>query len=260
MQHPSDPVEPPSDYDAFAWVYDRHWGRHSLQKFTPILTERLLPRLPAGARVLDVCCGTGQIARWFSDQGFRVTGLDASRAMLGYAQERAPAAEFMLADARNFSRPPDHAAAVSMFDSLNHILSLNELETAFRCIQAALAPGGIFFCDFNMRQKFAGGWKGDFSIVEDDLACIVRTQYEDSTRLARWEVTFFRRNETWERTDLVLTQRMYEEDEIVRALSAAGFSRIRAWDALHPPECGTALPPGKTYFMADKATNIGEPA
>ncbi|HOW98239.1 MAG TPA: methyltransferase domain-containing protein [Kiritimatiellia bacterium] len=260
MQRQAKPVKPSSDYDAFASVYDRHWGQHSLKKFAPILADRLRPLLPAGARVLDVCCGTGQIARWFSGQGFRVTALDRSQAMLDHARARAPAAEFVLADARDFSLPPVHSAAVSMFDSLNHILSPDELGAAFRCIHAALAPGGVFFCDFNMRNKFAGGWKGDFNIVEDDLACIVRTQYDDASRLARWDVTVFRRRHTWKRTDLVFTQRAYEEQEVQQALADAGFSSIRAWDALHPPDGGTPLPPGKTYFIAVKTDEIGRPA
>jgi tRNA/tmRNA/rRNA uracil-C5-methylase (TrmA/RlmC/RlmD family) len=36
--------------------------------------------------LLDVCCGTGQLARHFLDHGYEVTGLDLSDAMLDYAR------------------------------------------------------------------------------------------------------------------------------------------------------------------------------
>ena len=246
---------PTAPYDEFAWLYDRHWGPHSLRKFAPILQEVFLSRLPAKARVLDVCCGTGQIARWLTDHGCRVTGLDHSRAMLKYARKQAPEASFILANAQSFSLPPRQDAALSMFDSLNHILAPAELTAAFRCVRAALTPGGVFFCDFNVRRKFLAGWRGDFSILENDHACIVRTRYEDATRFAHWDIAMFRKNrrEAWLRTNLQLVQRAYDESEIRQALAAAGFTGIEIWDTDRTPAGLTPLPPGKSYFFARKA-------
>lgn len=244
----------PAPYDEFAWLYDRHWGPHSLRKFAPILAEVLLPQLPARARVLDVCCGTGQIARWLSTRGCRVTALDHSRAMLKYARQHAPRASFVLAEAEAFSLPPCQDAAVSMFDSLNHILTPAKLTAVFRRILAALAPGGVFFCDFNIRRKFQAGWRGDFSLLEKDHACIVRTHYKDAARRACWDIAMFRRDRggSWKRTDLQLVQRAYEVAEIRRALAAAGFTGIEVWDANRTPKGRAPLPPGKSYFWAHK--------
>lgn len=246
---------PAAPYDQFAWLYDRHWGPHSLRKFAPILETALLPRLPAQAQVLDVCCGTGQIARWLTDRGCRVLGLDHSRAMLRHARQRAPTATFMLADVRTFSLPPRQDAAVSMFDSLNHVLDPAELAAAFQGVFAALVPGGVFFCDFNVRRKFQDGWRGDFAILESDHACIVRTGYEDASRRASWEIAMFRagRNGAWTRTDLHLVQRAYEEDEVCQALASAGFTGVEVWDHLRTPAGIPPLPPGKCYFLARKA-------
>ena len=241
-------------YDEFAWMYDRHWGPHSLRKFAPILAEALLPRLPAKARVLDVCCGTGQIACWLTDHGCRVTGLDHSRAMLKYARTRAPKASFVLADAQLFALPPRYDAALSLFDSLNHVLTLAELSATFRCIFGALAPNGLFFCDFNVRRKFLDGWRGDFSLLENTHAGIVRTRYDDASRRAHWEIALFRKDRrgTWQRTDVRMVQRAYEEPEVCQALAEAGFADIEVWDADRTPAGLTPLPPGKSYFLARK--------
>lgn len=249
-----------SAYDEFALVYERYWAPHSLRKFAPILKQVLLPRLPPGAGVLDVCCGTGQITCWLADQGFRMTGLDESEGMLRHARARAPELEFVRADARDFELPLRYDAAISLFDSLNHMLAPEGLAAVFRCVHAALVPGGVFFCDFNVRQKFLSGWKGDFSIVEENHACVVQTSYDDCTCLARWRVTYFHHQGSWQRQDWVLTQRAYEDDEICRLLAEAGFVDILCWNAQQTPAGQLSLPAGKSFFLAHTDTSRRPPA
>src|SRR5713226_4673144 len=43
----------------------------------------------AGARVLDLGCGSGVYSAWFAELGARVVGLDLSQTMISLAQERA---------------------------------------------------------------------------------------------------------------------------------------------------------------------------
>lgn len=242
-----------TEYDSFAWVYNRHWGAHTL-RFCPLLEALVLPELSADAQVLDLCCGTGQMARWLTERGYAVTGIDGSEEELVFARENAPEAFFVLADARSFTMPSTFQAVVSTSDSLNHILSLEELTEAFRRVHVALKPNGIFFCDMNTHAYLPklGTGSSNTSIVEDDHAFIVRTHYDEETRLAYWEVTIFRWQGTWERTDLTLTQRGYEETEICQALIDAGFSDVRAFDAARCPEWVSVLPPGRVFFLARK--------
>jgi len=46
-----------------------------------------LNAFPAGARVLDLPCGTGRLTRLLVERGYRVTGADVSEAMLAKARE-----------------------------------------------------------------------------------------------------------------------------------------------------------------------------
>ncbi len=43
----------------------------------------------AGARILEVACGTGQVARRLARRGWRVTGLDLKPGMLAFLHESA---------------------------------------------------------------------------------------------------------------------------------------------------------------------------
>ena len=44
------------DYDAFARFYDRHWGPMGAARHIELLDRHVLDALPAGGRILDLCC------------------------------------------------------------------------------------------------------------------------------------------------------------------------------------------------------------
>ena len=84
---------PYTAYDPFAWLYNRHWKGRFHPVAMAVMEKILLPRLPDGARILDLCCGPGWLADVLSKRGYRVTGLDGSAEMLRYARENAPGVE-----------------------------------------------------------------------------------------------------------------------------------------------------------------------
>jgi SAM-dependent methyltransferase len=93
--------------------YDRWVGwEPRLKKEMPFLAAGI----PAGATVLDAGCGTGAHARALAAAGYRVTGADASAAMLAQAREaEARATEARLAETRSAETQdtePQHTAAV----------------------------------------------------------------------------------------------------------------------------------------------------
>lgn len=108
---------------------------------------RDLVELAPGARVLDLGCGTGRHATVFADQGYEVTGVDFSPAMIAAARSKGSAATFVEADVREF-RDGSHYDLVVMLcegplntlgqgeDPVAHALAV--LET----ISEHLAPTG----------------------------------------------------------------------------------------------------------------------
>jgi SAM-dependent methyltransferase len=224
-------MDPATPYDRFAWFYDRYWGEHSLA-FLPALDELILAGLERGSPVLDVACGTGQLAGALDERGFRVTGVDASGEMLALACRNAPACRFLQADVRSLGFAAAFQAAVCVYDSLNHLGSLEELGAAFRGVGAALLPGGAFAFDLNMDQGFAQRWPGSFGVEGVDHAGVFRGSYDRTSRMARLEATLFRQERgSWRRDDLSFTEWCFTEDEVVRTLAEAGFRHVHAHDA-----------------------------
>ena len=219
-----------SPYDAFAATYNRHWGNEFAPRVFPILEQLVLRELPVGSRILDLCCGTGQFAGTLTGFGYRVTGVDNAAEMLRFARENAPGAEFVHADARSFSLPDKFDVVISVFDSLNHILSIEELGEVFVGVLAALEPGGVFFFDLNMAGGYFLTWNDNFGIVEDDLVCVVRSGYDSTTRTAEFKTTIFSLQGTaWQRSEVILLQKCYSDTEVRSALKTAGFRDIRAY-------------------------------
>ncbi len=218
-----------AEYDRFAAAYNRHWGGFATAVL-PVLDQLVLDDLAPASTVLDVCCGTGQLAAALTERGFRVIGIDGSRAMIDLAAKNAPDAVFMVADARSFTLPEPADAAVSTFDSLNHIMSIEELTEAFRHVRDALADGGRFVFDLNMEEGYRARWRGSFGIVDDDEVIVVRSGFDEGEGIGSFAFTLVtRRDGGWERDDLTLAQRAYSEREVREALADAGFARVDAY-------------------------------
>lgn len=240
-----------SDYDPFAWFYNLYWGPDFSRIALDALSQILLPQLSPSASILDLCCGTGQLASELEDRGYRVTGIDGSDAMLRFARENAPDVPFFRADARSFAVSEPVDACVSMFDSLNHILELSELNAVFSHVHSALNPNGVFVFDLNTEEEFQIGLRESaFDIVEEDHACIVKSKYDPRDNLKRYDVAMFRLtdDDAWTRSDVTLLQRYYSLDDIRAALTLASFSDIQIYDG--SVDLGHEVRDGRAFVRA----------
>jgi SAM-dependent methyltransferase len=65
-------------------VFPKHVAEHYIDKRTGLVKELL----PLGGRVLDVGCGTGQLAAAIAAEGYEVYGADLSSSMVAKSRER----------------------------------------------------------------------------------------------------------------------------------------------------------------------------
>ncbi|MCY3810691.1 MAG: class I SAM-dependent methyltransferase [Gammaproteobacteria bacterium] len=239
-----------ADYDPFARVYNLHWGSFA-GLVIPILEHLVLRHLPDHASVLDLCCGTGQLAARLTGDGYEVTGVDVSGSMIEIAKATAPGAHFHVHDVRQPLPVKGFAAAFSTFDSLNHMMTLEDLTRAFQNVRNVLGTNAYFAFDLNMAAAYEARWRGTFAYVEDDHVCAVRSSHDLATRTGRMDLTIFElARGAWTRADLSLVQRWYAEDEVLAALRAAGFSDSRSFPADEPIAEGCPALPGRMFFVA----------
>ena len=240
-------------YDDFAWFYNRYWNEEFHSLAFPILERIWLPRLPAKARVLDVCCGTGYLAGLLTARGYRVTGVDSSAEMITHARENVPGAAFQVADAATFKVLGKMDGAVCTFDSLNHILEVETLQAAFKRIAVTLKSGASFVFDVLLESAYQTNWADNFTIVRDDhVLLLAGSGFDFRTHLASCHITMFRLLEgQWRRSDVEVVERSYSTLEIDEALEAAGFRHTEFYDARDLGMKGQ-LGQGRTFVITTK--------
>ncbi len=238
-----------TEFDPLAATYNRCWGAEYHAEVFPVVEKLLLSSVSEGATVLDICCGTGQFTKRVRDAGFPVTGVDASEKMLSHARENLPGTEFHLADVRHFSIDRQFDAAYCVFESLNHVPDLQALAQAFRCIRQCLAPGASFLFDLNGEEAFVLYWNDTSAIVENDMVCVLRSNYNEETRIAICQITLFEEAPSWQRKDFQLQQTCHKRAEVHEALYAAGFETVALYSA---EDVGMSEHLGfnRTFFLA----------
>jgi ubiquinone/menaquinone biosynthesis C-methylase UbiE len=95
--------------------------------------------LKRGATILDVGCGTGIASRPFHANGFPVTGIDPSEAMLAQAAESLPNATLVQGEAEALPFPDERFDVVISAQTYHWVDRARALAEAYR----VLRPGGI---------------------------------------------------------------------------------------------------------------------
>ncbi len=89
--------------------------------------------------VLDVACGTGDMAVSLVERGCTVTGIDLSEEMLSIARQKAPMVTFMIADAEHLPFPDASFDAVTCAFGVRNFV---HLEQGLNEMLRVLKPGG----------------------------------------------------------------------------------------------------------------------
>ena len=159
--------------DATHGIYERQAAAYDAQRSRALFEARWLARftacLPAGGRVLDLGCGAGEpIAQWFKAEGFTVTGVDFSDAMLAIARARWPIGDWRQADMRGFDLGESFDGIVA-WNSFFH-LTPDEQRDCIARMAAHLAPGGSLLVTVGPRPAEVTGIVGGEAIYHASLS------------------------------------------------------------------------------------------
>ncbi len=216
-------------YGEFAWFYDRYWAPAAVAWEEAVLERTVFRDVPPGSAILDVACGPGHLVRALAERGYAVTGVDAEPLMIELARQKNVPASFHVLDARELDFDRLFHAAVSMYDSLNHILTLEDLGAVFAGVARSLVDSGIFVFDLNT-QAAIEAWS-PVAKAEDDAAFIVEPLFDAERRRGRFQFTGFRADAgSWHRTRVTLEQTWFADRDVVRLLELAGFEDVSVAD------------------------------
>ncbi len=180
--------------------------------------------------ILDVACGTGIPTIILAQEGYRVIGIDRSPEMLTVLLSKKDdlPIEVIRADIREFrlSEPVD--AAISLYDSINYLLTEEDLYRCFVCVHRALTPGGIFAFDMNTIYGLAHSW-GTRTVKRETsgITSIWQNRFDPETQISTLHLTFWEKlpdGSLGEKFEEIHQERGYTPEEVSRVLTKAGFA------------------------------------
>ncbi|MDD5541787.1 MAG: class I SAM-dependent methyltransferase [Acidobacteriia bacterium] len=225
-------------YENFADVADDYW-----RTFGPEFHVLIQGRLEAWLRrygirphrVLDLGCGTGSLAVEWARQDYQMTGVDVSAAALRIARKKARSARvrvrFIRTDLRKFALPSRFDLAVSIFNTVNHVLSVDGLQSMFRCVAKALNPSGWFVFDVNNASCFRRVW-GGISVVDHPRFVLVRQDQLDfkNKKASAHLMIYKRRHGGFIRGEDLIRETWFDHRLIRRIAVRAGFQVVHKED------------------------------
>lgn len=133
--------------------------------------------------VIEIGCGTGNLASPFLKSGMEYTGLDVSDDMLAIARKNYPAATFLKGDVRQFTLDQQKESCIITGRTISYLLTNEDVFQSFQCINQNLQVGGIVVFDFINAQTF-------IPRIKDGEEIIHRATYENKNyqRKSIWTV------------------------------------------------------------------------
>ena len=148
-------------YDKIADSY--HLQRMLKKVFTNQYFENLSSYFPHTGKLLDLGCGGGQpVTAYFSDKGYKITGVDISSKMIEIAREQIPKGHFIVSDMLecNFSKN-EFDVIVSTY-AIIHVPQQNQ-KFLFEKMYEWLKPNGVAYLTLgheNTEELLKENWHG----------------------------------------------------------------------------------------------------
>lgn len=228
-------------YDALARVYDQLNQEIDYEQWADFLERcftRFLQKPPE--LVLDLACGTGRMTRTLANRGYDMIGVDGSASMLSEArmQDADASILYLCQDMRKLELYGTVGATVCCLDSLNYLLSEQDLKKTFSLVHNYSDPGALFLFDVNTPYKFQTVYGNNAYVLENEFKeesdelravyCGWQNDYHADTRICDFYLTVFEETADgrYFRSDEHQQERAYSLDRLTALLQECGFELL----------------------------------
>ncbi|MDZ4769038.1 MAG: methyltransferase domain-containing protein [Chloroflexota bacterium] len=218
-------------YGALALFYDALGMSNFALRATPAVLQFAQQNDWLGRRIVDLGCGTGGSVRWLASQGYNITAIDTSPAMLDTARRsidsRGVALQWIEGDARAVE-PIQGSDLVLAIDVLNEMSSVRELENTFTSIARGLEADKWLIFDLHTLQGLAAD-HGSTRLLraDDDITAIISSVYDHERQTLQESYTLFHAEaNNWTRYSAARTLRGFPVQLIIALLARTGFEVV----------------------------------
>jgi SAM-dependent methyltransferase len=197
------------------------------------------PGLPRS--VLELAAGPAEHARNLARRGLDATALDLNPAMCARARDLAAAGGVRLevteADMRDFSLPGRFDLAITMLNSLCHLLSLDDMVRHLAAVARHIEPDGLYIMELAHPADFLGAerrtsseWSTETAAGRVSVRWGAQDQIDPVTQITREHVsvTYHRRGGPVRTVTDVVPNRFWTATELAAAVRLAGGFTVAA--------------------------------
>lgn len=138
-------------YKTLAYYYDELLGDNDSLK----LWINQLEKNIKGKKVLELACGSGELAIMLAKKGYDVFATDLSSSMIEVAEKKVhlPNLKFDVMDMTNFQINEKYDAIICFCDSFNYLNNYNEVSLMIKNVYNHLNENGVFIFDTHHSER-----------------------------------------------------------------------------------------------------------
>ena len=247
------------NYQSFAKVYDEVMDQ-SLYDDWVRFTENSIQQYgtPSMNTIMELACGTGEVAIKLAKEGYSVVGVDLSENMLAIANQKASQQHipivFAQADMRDLSEMELVDVVTLYSDSLCYLTDFEDVKKVFQTVYHRLNEQGLFLFDvhslYQMNEVFPGF---QYCYTNEDSAFIWESFEYDLPGSVEHVITMFLQSENhYERFEEVHVERSFSIAEYQQALYEVGFNTVNVQASFGDEEVQQDSP--RWFFVCQKGS------
>lgn len=179
--------------------------------------------------ILELACGSGEVANLLSQKGYTIVGSDLSENMLSLAYQTNPKICWLQLNMADFQLDETYDSIICFADSLCYLQTEIEMQKTFQNVYNTLNNNGIFLFDvhslYQINEVFH---EYTYHYVDEDTVFIWESFPGDYANSVEHELTCVQETQSgiYERYDELHKQRTYSLEQYISWLKSVGFSNI----------------------------------
>lgn len=244
-------------YSSLAKYYDKLTENVNYKVRGEYISNFLLRNNITDGIMLDLACGTGQMSVFFAEKGYDVIGVDASEEMLSVARENAMISGnnilFICQEMQELDLYGTVKSCICTMDGINHLLTEQDVLSAFMKVSLFMEKDGIFIFDVNTIHKHKDILGNNAFVYdqEDSVFLVWQNEYYEDTNEVDIILDLFEKDgEHYSRKSEDFTERAYSEEFLSNMLKKSGFDVLGIYDELQENDFNEDSE--RIYFVARK--------
>jgi 4-hydroxythreonine-4-phosphate dehydrogenase len=215
-----------SNYRTFARHYDKYMQQVDYPRWVKLILDRYRAIYSEDPEsILEMACGTANIATLLTEKGFAVDASDLAPEMLKIAARKKNPPQLFYADMTDPIKSGSYDLILSLFDSVNYLPDISDLKQLLSHSYQALNQQGMLIFDVVTLKNSQDNFDGFVNLEDSQQQYIIhQSDLDVESRVQTTELTFFsKKGFAYERADEIHQQFIYSVRELKRCIKNSDY-------------------------------------